>query len=149
MDNEEVYLNRSRTRKVADVSTEMAKVAYEDVVELLEGAEAKAYWALSSNYDALEKLSNVLYEQETLTGEEVAELIESCNPTKFVAPYVSGFSWSADGELVWPDKDANGSGSSANGNGATGGSGSKPSWWSSKNSYEPRKDIADLLGEYK
>lgn len=144
MDNEEVYLNRSRTRKVADISTEMAKVAYEDIVELLEGAEAKAYWALSTNYEALEKLSNVLFEQETLTGDEVAELIESCNVTKFDAPYVSGFSWNADGELMWPTK--TGKNGSANGDASNGGT---PSWWSSKNQYEPRKDIADLLGEYK
>jgi cell division protease FtsH len=146
MDNEEVYLNRSRTRKVADISTEMAKVAYEDVVELLEGAEAKAYWALSSNYHALEKLSNVLFERETLTGDEVAELIDSCNPIKFDAPYVSGFSWSAEGELEWPGKSANGTEGDddrASGNGLT------PSWWSSKNQYKPPKDIADLLGEYK
>ena len=150
MDNEEVYLNRSRTRKVSDISTEMAKVAYEDVVELLEGAEAKAYWALSTNYDALEKLSNILFEQETLTGEEVAGLIESCNPTKFDAPYVSGFCWSADGELVWPEKDGNASNGAANGSVANGnGAKAAPSWWSSKNQYSPRKDIADLLGEYK
>ena len=138
MDNEEIYLNKTRTRKIADISTEMAKVAYEDVVELLEGAEAKAYWALASNYAALEKLSDALYEQETLTGEEVSQIIESCSPVKFDAPYVSGFSWSEDGELVWPEK-------SQQENGANG---STPSWWSSKNPYVPRKDIADLLGEY-
>ena len=142
MDNEEVYLNRSRTRKVADIST--AKVAYEDVVELLEGAEAKAYWALSTNYEALETLSKVLFEQETLTGEEVTDLMESCNVTKFDAPYVSGFSWNADGELVWPAK----TGESGSANGDTS-NGATPSWWSSKNQYKPRKDIADLLGEYK
>lgn len=139
MDNEEVYLNRSRTRKIANISTEMAKVAYEDVVELLEGAEAKAYWALASNYNALEKLSNALFEQETLTGEQVSEIIESCHPKKFDAPYVNGFSWSEDGELVWPEKHENG---------AKDANGSNPSWWSPKNPYVPRKDIADLLGEY-
>lgn len=138
MDNEEVYLNKSRTRKIADISTEMAKVAYEDVVELLEGAEAKAYWALASNYTALEKLSKALFDQETLTGEEVSQIIESCNPVKFDAPYVSGFSWSEDGELLWPDKHHE----------ENGANGSSPSWWSSKNPYVPRKDIADLLGEY-
>ena len=83
-------------------------------------------------------------EQETLTGDEVAELIESCNVTKFDAPYVSGFSWNADGELMWPTK--TGKNGSANGDASNGGT---PSWWSSKNQYEPRKDIADLLGEYK
>lgn len=138
MDNEEVYLNRTRTRKIADISTEMAKVAYEDVVELLEGAEAKAYWALASNYSALEKLSNALYEQETLTGEEVSQIVESCNPIKFDAPYVNGFSWSENGELVWPEKNQR----------ENGANGSAPSWWSPKNPYVPRKDIADLLGEY-
>jgi cell division protease FtsH len=140
MDNEEVYLNKSRSRKIADISTEMAKIAYEDVVELLEGAEAKAYWALVSNQAALQKLSGALLEQETLTGEEVAELIESTNPKKFDAPYVTGFHWNDSGELVWPEK--------MDSNRAAPRESESPSWWSPKNQYVVKKDIADLLGEY-
>lgn len=142
MDNEEVYLNKSKTKKISDISTDMAKVAYQDVVELLEGAEAKSYWALVANYEALEKLSKVLYEEETLTGEQVAQVIESCNPTKFDAPYVSGFSWSENGELICPDK----KGETSTQNGVR--NEDTPSWWSPKNPYSPPADIANLLGEY-
>ncbi len=148
MDNEEVYLNKSRTRRISDISTEMAKIAYTDVKELLEGAEAKAYWALVKNYKCLQALSRALHDSETLTGEETAEIIESCNPVKFDAPYVTGFAWDENGELVWPGKEA-----SKTGNGSTSPtSDSKdengvPSWWSPRNPYMVRSDIADMLQE--
>jgi len=54
---------------------------------------------------------------------------------------VSGFSWSEDGKLVWPEKVG------TSGNGAATNV-SAPSWWSSRNPYTVKKDIADLLGEY-
>jgi cell division protease FtsH len=41
MDDQEVFLNRSQSRRIADISTEMAMVAYADVKELMEAAEAK------------------------------------------------------------------------------------------------------------
>lgn len=149
MDNEEVYLNKDRTRRVADISTEMAKIAYTDIKELMEGAEAKAYWAIASNYTALQALAKKLYEVQTMNGEEVKEIIESCDPKKFEGPYVFGFSWSENGELVWPGKEpAKASAASTNGSGKNGAEKETiPSWWSPRNPYMVRTDIADILSE--
>lgn len=153
MDNEEVYLNRQRTRRVADISTEMAKIAYADVSELLEAAEAKAYWGVAANYEPLRKLVERLEQVESLTGEELAALLEGAGVKKFKEPFVEGFSWGPDGSLVWPDRPdkpsselvgaaANGSSSSSSGNGSK-----PPAWWSNRNPYLVRSDIADMLAD--
>jgi len=151
MDNEEVYLNKERTRRVADISTEMAKIAFTDVSELLEAAEAKAYWALAANYDALAALAGRLEQVESMTGDEVAELLESAGVVKFSAPFVDGFEWAADGTLVWPEREDRPAPAvpdvvSANGNGATNGS-KPPAWWSPRNPYIVRSDIAEMLAD--
>lgn len=44
--------------------------------QLLDAAEAKAYWGLAKNYGALEALTAALIEQETLSGAELADVIE-------------------------------------------------------------------------
>lgn len=152
MDNEEVYLNKERTRRVADISTEMAKIAYTDMEELLEGAEAKAYWALAANYDALHALAGKLEEVESMTGEEMAEIVQAAGALPFTSPFVEGFSWAPDGSLVWPGRldvpkvaavAGNGTGNGASkGNGA---SEEVPGWWSPKNPYMVRSDIANML----
>lgn len=51
MDDEEVYLNRHETRAVANISVEMGAIAQQEIKDLLDGAEAKAYYALVSNYE--------------------------------------------------------------------------------------------------
>lgn len=147
MDNEEVYLNRSRSRKVADISTEMAKIAYKDVTELVEAAEAKAFYGLAANYECLAALADKLLAVESMTGAELAEMLESKGVKKFQAPYVDGFTWGPDGKLIWPGgpepaaADANGNGSSsANGNGSK-----APAWWSPKNPYSVRTDVGNLM----
>lgn len=150
MDNEEVYLNRKRTRRVADISTEMAKIAYADVSELLEAAEAKAYWGLAANYDALKALIEKLEVVESLTGEEVGELVEGVGVKRFTTPFVEGYTWGPDGSLIWPERsdkpaEAVGAGVGAgngNGNGST-----APAWWSKRNPYMVRSDIADMLAD--
>ena len=152
MDNEEVYLNRKRTKKVADISTEMAKIAYTDVTELLEAAEAKAYWGLAANYDALHALAEKLEAAESLTGGEVASLLEGAGVEKYQTQFVDGFNWGEDGSLVWPGRASTENGNGANGSsgdGSTGGTkeGGRPSWWSPRNPYMVRNDIAKLLAE--
>lgn len=46
-------------------------------LQLVEAAEAKAYYGLASNYSALLALSDALYERESLTGRELRELLEA------------------------------------------------------------------------
>lgn len=148
MDNEEVYLNRARTRRVADISTEMAKVAAADLKELLEAAEAKAYWGLAANYKALESLAAALEQRESMTGEEVATLLDDAGVRRFEAPYVEGYEWGPDGSLVWPGRpDKPESSNGANGNGAAAPADKAPAWWSPRNPYMVRNDIATMLAD--
>ena len=42
--------------------------------QLLDGAEAKAYWGLALNYKPLQALVDVLIAEETVNGERLAEV---------------------------------------------------------------------------
>ena len=42
----------------------------------MEAAEAKAYYGLASNYDALLAVADALYERESLTGPELRALLD-------------------------------------------------------------------------
>ena len=46
-------------------------------MQLVEAAEAKAYYGLASNYTALAALAETLMAKESLTGEELSELLEA------------------------------------------------------------------------
>ena len=156
------------------MSTEMAKIAYTDVEELVEAAEAKAYWGLAANYAALEALTNVLMAEESITGERLAEILEGAAAEggglrRFAAPYTEGFGWSEDGGLLWPGSPeptperaaeqaaelaaagvgaaASNGGGRGSSNGSGKGGGGVPGWWSERNPYEVRTDIANLLDE--
>lgn len=48
--------------------------------QLLDAAEAKAYYGLAKNYAALEALVEALIQQETLSGEELAAVLEKVGP---------------------------------------------------------------------
>ncbi len=43
-------------------------------VQLLDGAEAKAYWGLALNYKPLQALVDVLVNEETINGERLTEV---------------------------------------------------------------------------
>ncbi len=45
-------------------------------MQLVEAAEAKAYYGLATNYNALTALAKELMEQESMTGAEVRALLE-------------------------------------------------------------------------
>jgi hypothetical protein len=44
-------------------------------VQLLDGAEAKAYWGLALNYKPLQALVDVLVAEETINGERLTEVM--------------------------------------------------------------------------
>ncbi|GAB4815168.1 hypothetical protein N2152v2_002214 [Parachlorella kessleri] len=156
MDNEEVYINKLNSSPVADISTELAKIAYADVEELVEGAEAKAYYGLASNYRPLQALVETLLERETLTGAELAELLESNGVKKFDSQMTEGFKWGEDGGLSYPGRPETSRATleavaatgpspdwpSGNGNGSAA---TSPPWWSPKNPYRVRDDIPNFL----
>lgn len=150
MDNEEVYLNQQRTRRIADISTELAKIAYLDVEELIDAAEAKAYWGLAKNCDILRELASRLEEEETLSGNEVVRLVEEMGVEKFTNPFVDGFKWNSDGSLSSPDQKDHKDQEGVSGNGADEAAKKDltiPAWWSPKNPYIVRSDIAKMLAD--
>jgi cell division protease FtsH len=157
MDTEENFLNRGHSMPVADVSREMAQIAYEEARELLEAGEAKAYFGLAANYTTLEALYNKLLETNSLTGKQLTDFLEEQGVVRYRNPFVQGFKWADDGSLVWPGRpdagrsldevmaaEKNGNGSAA---AAAGGNrnGTGVDWWSSKNPYQVRSDIAHLF----
>ena len=44
------------------------------LLQLLDGAEAKAYWGLALNYKPLQALVDVLVDEETINGERLTEV---------------------------------------------------------------------------
>ncbi|GLC69378.1 ATP-dependent zinc metalloprotease FTSH 1 [Pleodorina starrii] len=87
-----------------DMSTEQARVALSEVVELLEAAEAKAMYGLAMNWKPLEALTQALLDRGTLTGKEVAHILETNGVIHFPDPYTGGFGWDPDGSLRYPFK---------------------------------------------
>ncbi|KAK9813430.1 hypothetical protein WJX73_008508 [Symbiochloris irregularis] len=87
---------------IAQLGGSLGSVALQDIEELMEGAQAKALYGLTVNYKALSVLVETLLERDTLTGAQVAEILEQNDAFGFPDPYVEGFGWSEDGELVAP-----------------------------------------------
>lgn len=72
------------------------------VVQLVQGAEAKALYGLVLNYKPLQALVDRLIEDSTLTGEQVGQVLEGAGLRYFPDPFVDGFTWSQEGGLVYP-----------------------------------------------
>ncbi len=72
------------------------------LLQLIEGAEAKAFYGLALNYKPLQALVERLLVKETLSGKEVAETLEGAGVHHFPDPYVEGFLWGEDGGLRYP-----------------------------------------------
>ena len=70
--------------------------------QLIDGAEAKAFYGLALNYAPLQALVERLLVKETLSGAEVTEVLEGAGVIPFPDPYVEGFQWSPEGGLVYP-----------------------------------------------
>ncbi|KAG2495020.1 hypothetical protein HYH03_006952 [Edaphochlamys debaryana] len=87
-----------------DMSTEQARVALSEVVDLLEAAEAKAMYGLAINWKALQALTQALLDRGTLTGKEVAHILETNGVIHFPDPYTREFGWDPDGSLRYPFK---------------------------------------------
>ncbi|GLI67098.1 hypothetical protein VaNZ11_011303 [Volvox africanus] len=88
----------------SDISTEQARVALSEVVELLEAAEAKAMYGLAMNWKPFQALTQALLDRGTLTGKEVAHILETNGVIHFPDPYTGGFGWDPDGSLRYPFK---------------------------------------------
>ena len=71
-------------------------------MQLIEGAQAKAFYGLALNYRPLHALVERLLVKETLSGKEVVETLEGAGVHHFPDPYVEGFLWGEDGGLQYP-----------------------------------------------
>lgn len=72
------------------------------MLQLIEGAQAKALYGLTLNYKALHALVDRLLRDSTLTGEQVAQVLKGAGLVPFPDPFVEGFAWDAQGRLVYP-----------------------------------------------
>ena len=72
------------------------------LVQLVEGAQAKATYGLTLNYKPLEALVDRLLRDTTLSGEQVAEVLDGAGVIPFPDPFVEGFKWDEEGRLVYP-----------------------------------------------
>jgi cell division protease FtsH len=86
----------------SDASNEQIRAAQAEVIDLLEAAEAKAYYCLAVNWPALRALSDALLENGTLDGRSVGRVLEAAGVVRFPDPYLSGFGWGAEGQLLYP-----------------------------------------------
>lgn len=59
-------------------------------------------YGLTVNYSTLAALVEALLEKDTLTGAEVRELMEQHSAKPFPDPYLEGFGWDEDKQLVFP-----------------------------------------------
>lgn len=71
-------------------------------LQLVEGAEAKALYGLTLNYKPLEALVDRLLRDTTLSGDQVAEVLNGAGLIPFPDPFVEGFKWDDNGRLIYP-----------------------------------------------
>lgn len=71
-------------------------------MQLLQAAEAKAYYGLAVNYKALEALVRVLTEDTSITGVKLRTLMEESNIQYYPDAFTEGFNFDDDGILQYP-----------------------------------------------
>ncbi|KAL0023671.1 hypothetical protein WJX77_011852 [Trebouxia sp. C0004] len=153
MDNEEVYINKEQSRSIANIGTELAAIALTEVEELIEGAEVKALYGLTLNYKPLEALVERLLRDTTLSGEQVADLLNEADVIPFPDPFVEGFKWDDNGRLVYPgmpdedeEEDEVSADSSQNNEDADEDEDfDAVDQWHPRNPYQVRMDLPDVL----
>ena len=78
---EEVFLGHSVSQS-KNISEETARIIDEEVKVLVEEAETKARKILKDNLDDLHKIAKGLLEYETLSGDEIKDLIKDIKPNR-------------------------------------------------------------------
>ena len=78
---EEVFLGHSVTQS-KNISEETARIIDKEVIRLVEEAESKARKILTENLNDLHTIAKGLLEYETLTGEEIQNLIKGIKPKR-------------------------------------------------------------------
>ena len=74
------------------------------MLQLVQAAEAKAYYGLTHNYTALQHLVEALLDKGSLTGSQVRDIMAAAGTQPFQKPYLEGFGWGRDNHLTYPGK---------------------------------------------
>ncbi|KAK9861664.1 hypothetical protein WJX84_001635 [Apatococcus fuscideae] len=102
MDNNQEFINRDGTHALSNMSTEIAAIATQEIQELLQAAEAKAYYGLAVNYKALEALVRTLTEDTSISGAQLQSLMQDNSIQFFPDAFTEGFTFDDDGILQYP-----------------------------------------------
>ena len=78
---EEVFLGHSVTQS-KNISEETARIIDQEVIKLVEEAESRARNILNDNINDLHTIAKGLLEYETLTGDEIKNLIKGIKPKR-------------------------------------------------------------------
>jgi cell division protease FtsH len=78
---EEVFLGHSVAQS-KNMSEETARIIDEEVIKLVEGAETRARKILTENIKDLHIIAKGLLEYETLTGDEIKNLLKGIKPKR-------------------------------------------------------------------
>lgn len=71
-------------------------------LQLLQAAEAKAYYGLAVNYKALEALVRTLTEDTSISGAQLQSLMQDNSIQFFPDAFTEGFTFDDDGILQYP-----------------------------------------------
>ncbi|MFO7949102.1 MAG: ATP-dependent zinc metalloprotease FtsH [Candidatus Fermentibacteraceae bacterium] len=77
--SEPIFLGRDMSR-VRNYSERTARLIDQEITHFVEEAYNKARKILEENRDIVERMSDMLLEQETLTGDEIREILEELRP---------------------------------------------------------------------
>lgn len=67
------------------------RIAFQECRDLLEAAEAKAYYGLAMNYGALEEIVDSLMQRDFISGEELDKIFKANQSTSFPDPFLMGY----------------------------------------------------------
>jgi len=100
------YLKSEQYQPYIDMSAPLARAALQDITEILESAQAKAFYGLAMNWRALNALTDALMTKDTIVREELERIFEASGVRKFRDDALEGFGWDEQGRVVYPKEEA-------------------------------------------
>lgn len=98
------YLSSEAYQPIMPMSAPLARAALQDVTELIEAAQAKAFYGLALNWRPLSALVDALMSKDTLIRSEIIDILEKNGVKKFTNDALDGFGWDdTTGKVVIPE----------------------------------------------
>ena len=102
---ENVYLKSDNAEiAVATMSPQSAALVQDEVMAIMESAQAKAMYGLAKNIDALKEMETRLLDNHQLSRQDVIQICEQKGATPYYDASLSGFSITKGGALVVPGR---------------------------------------------